>query len=171
MDSLVFLSYSFNNSAKLILPLTWNIGYHYLLEVIEAYQSFVNVVKLRRLKTKIFSNRKSYTHKVDIWSLGIMIIEMIDGEPPYLNETPLRALYLILTTGKPSVQEQDKMSPELRDFLDHCLEVDPLNRWTATQLLEHQFIKKALDHSGRPLDLASLAKNIKAARKAKNSSP
>lgn len=119
---------------------------------------------------KIFSNRKSYTHKVDIWSLGIMVIEMIDGEPPYLNETPLRALYLILTTGKPKVQEQDKMSPELRDFLDHCLEVDPANRWTAIQLLEHQFIKKALDSSGRPLDLTSVAKNIKAARKAKNSS-
>jgi len=88
-----------------------------------------------------------------------MTIEMIDGEPPYLNETPLRALFLIASNGKPEVKDKQKLSEELSSFLDECLEVDMDKRASAKDLLQHQFLKNADD-------LTSLQHNILAAREA-----
>ncbi|CAD0030477.1 unnamed protein product [Aureobasidium pullulans] len=104
--------------------------------------------------------RKEYGRKIDIWSLGIMAIEMIEGEPPYLNESPLRALYLIATNGTPQIKAEEELTPIFRDFLAFALKVDPDKRASAHDLLMHQFIQTA-----EPL--ATLSPLVRSARQAR----
>ncbi|PKX96783.1 serine/threonine protein kinase CLA4 [Aspergillus novofumigatus IBT 16806] len=98
--------------------------------------------------------QKEYGPKVDCWSLGIMAIEMIESEPPYLNEEPLKALYLIATNGTPRLKKPEKLSRELKSFLSVCLCVDVNSRATADELLDHDFLKMGCS-------LASLAELLR----------
>lgn len=84
--------------------------------------------------------QKEYDAKVDVWSLGIMTIEMIEGEPPYLNEEPLKALYLIATNGTPKLKNPESLSNNIKKFLSICLCVDVRYRAMTEELINHSFI-------------------------------
>ncbi|KAM6163033.1 serine/threonine-protein kinase PAK 5 [Rhynchocyon petersi] len=88
-------------------------------------------------------SRLPYGTEVDIWSLGIMVIEMIDGEPPYFNEPPLQAMQRIRDSLPPRVKDLHKVSSILRGFLDLMLVREPSQRATAQELLGHPFLKLA----------------------------
>ena len=80
---------------------------------------------------------------MDIWSLGITAIEMAEGEPPLLNEPPLRALLLITISDSPTLQEPHRWSKSFSHFLKCCLEMKADKRASAEQLLMHPFIAQA----------------------------
>lgn len=83
---------------------------------------------------------QEYDSKVDIWSLGITCIEMAEGEPPFLDQPPLRAL-LLITISDPPTLKAAHWSPSFRHFLARCLEVKPEKRASAETLLLHPFLK------------------------------
>lgn len=64
-----------------------------------------------------------------------MAIEMIEGEPPYLTESPLRALYLIAKYGTPRIKDEAALSPVFKNFLHFALKVEPEKRASAHDLL------------------------------------
>ncbi|XP_032440547.1 serine/threonine-protein kinase PAK 5 isoform X1 [Xiphophorus hellerii] len=86
-------------------------------------------------------SRIPYGTEVDIWSLGIMVIEMVDGEPPYFNEPPLQAMRRIRDNLPPRLKESHKVSSVLRSFLDMMLVREPSQRATAQELIQHPFLK------------------------------
>jgi serine/threonine protein kinase len=64
-----------------------------------------------------------------------MLMEMMEGEPPYMEFPPLRALFLITTKGIPPPANPDMWSPELLDFFNKCLEKEVRLRPEADELL------------------------------------
>ena len=62
--------------------------------------------------------------------------EMIENEPPYLDEEPLKALYLIATNGTPTLKKPEVLSKELKGLLAVCLCVDVSSQATANEILD-----------------------------------
>ncbi|KAK2498927.1 hypothetical protein MC885_015357 [Smutsia gigantea] len=85
-------------------------------------------------------SRSLYATEVDIWSLGIMVIEMVDGEPPYFSDSPVQAMKRLRDSPPPKLKNSHKVSPVLRDFLERMLVRDPQERATAQELLDHPFL-------------------------------
>jgi len=103
---------------------------------------------------------QNYDQKVDLWSLGIMCMEMAEGEPPYMEFPPLRALFLITTKGIPELKDHGKWSAEFKDFVRRCLDKEPETRPEAADLLKHPFLRKCCP----PNELVQLTLSAKRAK-------
>ena len=86
-----------------------------------------------------------YDFKVDIWSLGISLIEFAQMEPPYHELSPMRVLLRIQKSDPPTLDRPSKWSKDFNDFVKACLTKDPNQRPTAGELLQHPFVRDAYD--------------------------
>uniref|UniRef100_A0A8C6E107 non-specific serine/threonine protein kinase n=1 Tax=Moschus moschiferus TaxID=68415 RepID=A0A8C6E107_MOSMO len=84
-----------------------------------------------------------YNCVADIWSLGITAIEMAEGKPPYADIHPMRAIFMIPTNPPPTFRKPELWSDSFMGFVKQCLVKSPEQRATATQLLQHPFVKSA----------------------------
>ncbi len=84
-----------------------------------------------------------YNSKVDVWSLGCVIIEMASAKPPWSEqnfENPFRALYHIGNSDSiPKIPET--LGDVAREFISQCLRRDPDKRPDSTTLLKHEWLK------------------------------
>ncbi|KAH9315117.1 hypothetical protein KI387_023744, partial [Taxus chinensis] len=94
---------------------------------------------------------------VDIWSLGCTVIEMAMGKPPWSEYEGAAAMFKVFKSEVPSIP--DTLSAEGKEFIRCCLHRNPAERPTASQLLDHPFVRNSNQQDSDPL--ASATSRIK----------
>lgn len=112
----------------------------------------------------------TYSTAGDIWSLGITCIELVEGNPPYSNIKPLRAMLLTSTDPPKGLSTPNSFSKEFNNFVKKCLTVDFNKRPSASELLNDTFIAQYNDEKNKEAihDLINTINNNTSVKTLKN---
>lgn len=91
---------------------------------------------------EILNSDAGYSEKTDIWSLGLTVIELATGKMPYEGKKFMESMVLILSENPPELPKEG-YSAAIRDFVSCCLRINPEKRATASELMNHKFLKNA----------------------------
>ncbi|CCE88897.1 Piso0_001687 [Millerozyma farinosa CBS 7064] len=93
----------------------------------------------------------------DIWSCGIILFALLTGHLPFDDEN-IRRLLLKVQNGK--FVMPPSLSPEAKDLISKMLKVDPMERITIKEILQHPLLVRypaATVSQGNSVDVKSLS--------------
>ncbi|KAL2268319.1 hypothetical protein VTJ83DRAFT_3165 [Remersonia thermophila] len=102
------------------------------------------------------SEGRGYSAKVDIWSIGCVVLEMFAGRRPWARDEAVGAMYKIANGEAPPIPDdvRETISPIAIAFMLDCFTVDPSDRPTADVLLsQHPFCELDPNYSFYDTDL------------------
>jgi len=84
-----------------------------------------------------------YDKEVDMWSIGVITYILLCGFPPFFDDgSNMAELFEQIMAGEYDYPEEywDDISDEAKDLIDNLLLVDPEERFTAQQALQHPWL-------------------------------
>ncbi|PFH50794.1 hypothetical protein AMATHDRAFT_144238 [Amanita thiersii Skay4041] len=90
----------------------------------------------------INTQKKGYNFKVDIWSVGCVVLEMWAGKRPWTGEEMVAVMFKLYQSKLPPPVPDDVSLSELADdFRKRCFAINPEERATAVELMAHPYLK------------------------------
>ncbi|MFQ6625280.1 hypothetical protein Gotur_005624 [Gossypium turneri] len=103
--------------------------------------------------------KRKYGPEADIWSIGVMLYILLCGFPPFWAESE-NGIFSAILRGEIDFESDPwpAISPQAKDLVTKMLNLDPKQRLTAQQVLNHPWIKEDGEAPDIPLDNAVLAR-------------
>lgn len=104
------------------------------------------------LRASMYENAEGYSKEVDLWACGVIMFTLLVGFPPFWHRKQMVMLRNIME-GKYEFfsPEWDDITESPKDLIRKFLIVDPKQRITATEALQHDFFK-IVTTQGRKFD-------------------